>query len=91
LSSSTAIYIAVSFLTDQFHVLKKHWKKCKQRYDKHTGTGKGIDGLQANQKGFEPELGGKFIIIHWLNKEILFLLQVQVLMQLSKQIPMVKH
>jgi hypothetical protein len=27
LSSSTAIYIAVSFLTDQFHVLKKHWKK----------------------------------------------------------------
>jgi hypothetical protein len=45
----------------------------------------------VNQKGFEPELDGKFIIINWLNKEILFLSQVQVLMQLSKQIPMVKH
>jgi hypothetical protein len=76
LSPSTAIYVAVSFLTDQFHVLRKHWKKNVNKDDKHTGTGKGIDGLQANQQGFEPELGGKFIIINWLNKEIVYTLDL---------------
>jgi hypothetical protein len=70
------IYVAVSFLTDQFHVLKKHWKKNVNKEDKCTGTGKGIDGLQANQKGFEPPLGGKFIIINWLNKEIVYTLDL---------------
>ena len=71
------IYVAASFLTDQFHVLRKHWKKNVNKDDKSTGTGKGIDGLQANQKGFEPELGGKFIIIDWCNKEIVYTLDIE--------------
>ena len=80
LSSSTnddpPIYVAASFLTDQFHVLKKHWKKNIKKDDKCTGTGTGIDGLQANQKGFELELGGKFVIINWSQKEIVYMLDI---------------
>ena len=76
LNCDSPIYIAASFLTDQFHVLRKHWKKNVNKEDKCTGTGKGIDGVQANQKGFEPPLGGKFIIINWLNKEIIYMLDI---------------
>ncbi|UJR34618.1 hypothetical protein I4U23_027395 [Adineta vaga] len=65
-------YIAVSFLTDQFHVLRNHWKKNTNKNDKFTGTGKGINDLQTNQEGFEPSLGGKFIIINWNTNEIVY-------------------
>jgi hypothetical protein len=75
-NSDPPIYVAASFLTDQFHVLKKHWKKNINKDDKFTGTGKGIDGLQANHKGFEPQLGGKFVIINWSNKEIVYMLDI---------------
>jgi hypothetical protein len=75
-NSDPPIYVAASFLTDQFDVLRKHWKKNVNKDDKCTGTGKGIDGLQANQKGFEPLLGGKFIIINWSKKEIIYTLDL---------------
>ena len=68
--------MVASFLTDQFHVLRKHWRKNINKDDKHTGTGTGIDGLEANHKGFEPPLGGKFIIINWKSKEIVYTLDL---------------
>mgnify|MGYP001116399453 FL=1 len=74
--SDDCIYIAASFLTDQFDVLKQHWKKNSKKNSKSTGTGKGINDLQANQIGFEPELGGKFVIINWTNKEIVYSLDL---------------
>lgn len=66
------IFVAVSFLTDQFQVLKTHWKKHSNSKSKCTGTGTGLDGVEGNREGYEPEIGGKFIIINWLNKEIVY-------------------
>ncbi|CAF2093197.1 unnamed protein product [Rotaria magnacalcarata] len=76
LYNSRPIYVAVSFLTDQFHVLKNHWKKNTSKKDSHTGTAKSIDGIEGYQKGYEPELGGKFIIINWPSKEIIYTLDL---------------
>ncbi|CAF2958320.1 unnamed protein product [Rotaria sp. Silwood2] len=76
LHNNCPIYVAASFLTDQFYVLKKHWKKHTNKKDSSTGTGKSLVGIEGNQEGFESPLGGKFIIINWINKEIVYMLDL---------------
>ncbi|CAF3496866.1 unnamed protein product [Rotaria sp. Silwood1] len=76
LHNNYPIYVAASFLTDQFYILKKHWKKHTNKKDSSTGTGKSLDGIEGNREGFEPPLGGKFIIINWFNKEIVYMLDL---------------
>ena len=76
LHNNCPTYVAVSFLTDQFHILRKHWKKYANKSDKCTGTGKSLDGIDGNREGYEPPLGGKFIIINWFNKEIVYQLDL---------------
>ena len=76
LHNNCPTYVAVSFLTDQFHILRKHWKKYANKIDKCTGTGKSLDGIDGNREGHEPPLGGKFIIINWFNKEIVYQLDL---------------
>ncbi|CAF1205181.1 unnamed protein product [Rotaria sp. Silwood1] len=33
-------------------------------------------GIEDNRKGFEPALGGKFVIINWLNQEIVYIIDL---------------
>lgn len=69
-------YIAISFLTDQFSVMKSHWRKNVNSTSSFTGTAVSVNGMEGIRKGFEEPLGGKFIIINWSKKAICYLLNI---------------
>lgn len=62
--------VAVSFLATEFEKLKEHWKQNVNLDKSKTGTGKGLGGVKANEKGVEMSLGGAFCIIDLNTKEI---------------------
>lgn len=63
--------IAVSFLCTDFEKLKEHWHS-NSSSKIHTGTNIGMGNVKANEKGIEPFLGGKIIILDWEKQMVIW-------------------